>query len=80
MGNQNIALEIVGLIGGKENLKSIQNCYTRVRMTVADIKKCNQGALEKLEEVMGVVTEGNSIQLVVGPGKSARIANAISGY
>ncbi len=78
MGNQNIALEIVGLIGGKENLKSIQNCYTRVRMTVADIKKCNQGALEKLEEVMGVVTEGNSIQLVVGPGKSARIANAIS--
>ncbi len=78
MSNQNIAPEIVGFIGGKENLKSIQNCYTRVRMTVADVKKCNQEALGKLDEVMGVVVEGNSVQLVVGPGKSARIANTIS--
>ena len=78
MSNQNMALEIVRFIGGKENLRSIQNCYTRVRMTVADVKKCNKEALEKLEDVMGVVTEGNSVQLVVGPGKSSKVANAIS--
>lgn len=78
MSNQNIASEVVKLVGGKDNLKSIQNCYTRVRMSIADINKCDQEALKKLEDVMGVVVEGNSVQLVVGPGKSAKIANAMS--
>ena len=41
MSNQNIVLDIIAYMGTKENLKSIQNCYTRVRMTVKDVSKCD---------------------------------------
>lgn len=78
MSNQNIVLDIIAYMGTKENLKSIQNCYTRVRMTVKDVSKCDLDALKKLEDVLGVVVEGNGVQLVVGPGKSAKLANELS--
>ena len=78
MTSQDIASTIIGYMGTKDNLKSIYNCYTRVRMTVKDVDRCDLEALKKLEGILGTVVEGDSVQLVVGPGKSAKLAGAIS--
>lgn len=69
--------EVVRLLGGVENIASLENCMTRVRTTVKDPSKANSVELEKLEDVMKVMEEGNSIQIVVGPGKSRKLADAI---
>lgn len=78
MGNQDVVMTMIELLGGKENLQSIQNCYTRVRVVVKDVKNCKIEELEKLEDVMKVVVEGKGVQIIVGPGKSAKFANAMS--
>ena len=78
MDNQQIAKEILELLGGKKNIRTIGNCYTRVRTEVEDTGKCRIEELKKLEVSLGVVTEGNQVQIVVGPGKSAKLAGAIS--
>lgn len=78
MGNQDVVMTMIELLGGKENLQSIQNCYTRVRVVVKNVKNCKIEELEKLEDVMKVVVEGKGVQIIVGPGKSAKFANAMS--
>ncbi|MCR5796263.1 MAG: PTS transporter subunit EIIC [Solobacterium sp.] len=66
-----------GLCGGENNILSVQNCMTRVRLTVADPSAVNADELKKQEDVLGVIAEGESVQIVVGPGKSAKIAEAM---
>lgn len=77
MDNKELAGKIVALIGGKGNLTYLENCMTRVRIEVSDVAACDKNGLEKLEDIMGVVVEGNNIQLVVGPGKCGKIVSAI---
>ena len=78
MGAQGNAAVIVEQLGTKENLLSIENCMTRVRITVKDVKKCDIDKLKKLDDILGVNVEGNHVQLVVGPGKSAKLATQMS--
>lgn len=78
MGAQENAAVIVEQLGTKENLLSIENCMTRVRITVKDVKKCDIDKLKKLDDILGVNVEGNHVQLVVGPGKSAKLAAQMS--
>lgn len=79
MDNRQIAKEMLELLGGKENIRTLGNCYTRVRVEVIDIEKCRTEELKKMEVSLGVVTEGNQVQIVVGPGKSAKLAGELSG-
>ena len=65
-------------LGGKDNLVSIENCMTRVRLIVKDPSKCDIEAIKKYEDVLGVIAEGEAIQIVVGPGKSTKIATEMS--
>lgn len=78
MSNQKIALDIIALLGTKENLLSVENCMTRVRINVKDVEKCEVKQLKKLEYILGTTVQGNNVQLVVGPGKSSKIAAEIS--
>lgn len=78
MSNQKIALDIIALLETKENLLSVENCMTRVRINVKDIEKCEVEQLKKLEYILGTTVQGNNVQLVVGPGKSSKIAAEIS--
>ncbi len=78
MSNQKITLDIIELLGTKENLLSVENCMTRVRINVKDVEKCEVEQLKKLEYILGTTVQGNNVQLVVGPGKSSKIAAEIS--
>lgn len=79
MDNRQIAEKMLELLGGKENIRSLGNCYTRVRVEVLNPEKCRIEELRKMEASMGVVVEDHQIQIVVGPGKSAKLAGELSG-
>lgn len=77
MDNNTLAKLLVDDFGGSDNLIEVINCMTRVRVKVKDSSKVNYEAIKSREGVMGLV-EGDQIQVVLGPGKSEKVANAMA--
>lgn len=59
------ALILRGL-GGKENLTGLDCCATRLRITVKDSSKIDEGLL-KQSGAAGVIRKGDGVQVVYGP-------------
>ncbi|MDY2737186.1 PTS transporter subunit IIABC [Intestinibacter sp.] len=59
------ALILQGL-GGNDNLTDLDCCITRLRLTVKDSSKVDQGML-KASGAAGVIIKGNGVQVVYGP-------------
>ena len=78
MANQNdvIVKEILDAVGGKENIQSINNCMTRLRLGIKDEDLVDQTQLENIDGVLGVVHADN-LQIVVGPGKAKKLADLL---
>ena len=57
---------IIEAIGGKENIKSLDACVTRIRLTLADSKKIDESKLKKLGATGVMKLSGNNVQVVVG--------------
>ena len=66
MTNQELAGRLVELFGGKENIKELMHCQTRVRFRVFDESKIDQDAIKALPGVFGIVIKGGQYQVVVG--------------
>ena len=68
--------KIMDHLGGKENLLSVNNCMTRLRVTVRDENKVREKDLRECPEVLGLVHDrANYYEVVVGPGKSRKYAD-----
>ena len=66
MTNLEIAKQIVDLLGGKENVASLDNCITRLRLEIKDNTKVNEKKI-KSAGVAGVMRPGKtSVQVIVG--------------
>lgn len=61
-----LAQEIVKLIGGKENVNSVYHCQTRLRFQLKDESQANQDALNNLEGVAKCLISGGVFQVVIG--------------
>ncbi len=59
------AEQLIAAFGGRENLRNVDACITRLRIDVADTAKVDQGRLKALG-AMGVIEVGNSVQAVFG--------------
>ena len=59
------AEQLIAAFGGRENLRTVDACITRLRMEVADVGKVDQGRLRSLGAA-GVIEIGNSVQAVFG--------------
>ncbi|MFF1355622.1 PTS transporter subunit EIIC [Streptomyces sp. NPDC058297] len=70
--NRAIAAAILPLVGGASNVTSVAHCMTRLRLGLADRALVDEDALKALPDVMGVVDD-ETYQIVLGPGKVARI-------
>jgi PTS system beta-glucosides-specific IIC component len=58
---------IVAEVGGPENIISLTHCATRLRFVLKDATKVNEKALDKVPEVLGVVSQsGDRYQVVIG--------------
>ena len=72
-----IAKQILAGCGGKENIASIDNCVTRLRLEVKDMTQVDDKAI-KAAGVAGVIKPGkNSVQVIVGT-KVQFVADAFS--
>ncbi|WP_419993980.1 PTS transporter subunit EIIC [Streptomyces boninensis] len=70
--NRDIAVAILPLVGGAGNVTSVEHCMTRLRLGLRDRSLVQDEALKALPDVMGVV-EDDTYQIVLGPGKVARV-------
>ncbi|MEH7306646.1 maltose/glucose-specific PTS transporter subunit IIBC [Neobacillus drentensis] len=57
---------ILGALGGKSNLQSLDNCITRLRLVVNDMSKINQLELKRCGALGVVVLDDHNVQVVIG--------------
>ncbi|MGI5394251.1 PTS transporter subunit EIIC [Streptomyces sp. CA-251251] len=70
------AAALLPLVGGPANVVSVAHCMTRLRLGLADRSRVEDGALRALPGVLGVVEDGDSYQVVLGPGVVGRVTEA----
>ena len=61
-----LAAQVVELVGGKSNVKSVAHCITRVRFKLKDESKANDQAISELPNVIKVMRANGQYQVVVG--------------
>ena len=61
-----LAAQVVELVGGKSNVKSVAHCITRVRFKLKDESKANDEAISALPNVIKVMRANGQYQVVVG--------------
>ncbi|WP_214884514.1 MULTISPECIES: beta-glucoside-specific PTS transporter subunit IIABC [unclassified Exiguobacterium] len=61
-----LAETIVKHVGGKENVKSVFHCATRLRFKLKDESKANATTLKEQDGIITVVQSGGQFQVVIG--------------
>lgn len=59
---------VVAGLGGRENIDTITNCFTRLRVTVKDQGLVDPVVLEKISQQKGIVLNGKNVQVIIGMG------------
>lgn len=60
------AKSLLKLIGGKENIKSVTHCVTRMRFVLNDESKADVNGIEALNSVKGSFTQAGQFQVIIG--------------
>ena len=66
MNHEEVAKEIFELSGSAANVSSITHCTTRLRLFIRDKSKVDTEAIKKIKGVLGVVYNGDELQVVLG--------------
>lgn len=63
---EDLAKNIVGKIGGSENVSTLTHCMTRLRFALNDKNKANQAEIKALDGVIDAIESGGQFQIVIG--------------
>ena len=63
-----VAQEILKYIGGKENVRSVEHCATRLRLILKDKSKIDEKAIEAIDGVKGQFFAAAQFQIILGTG------------
>ena len=66
MDYSNSAKQIVDLLGGDQNIKSLAHCMTRLRFGLEDNSKIDDEKVKAVPGVLGVVRAGAQYQVIIG--------------
>ncbi|WEV38872.1 beta-glucoside-specific PTS transporter subunit IIABC [Lactobacillus sp. ESL0680] len=66
MDFQALAQNILTNVGGKENIVSLERCFTRLRFVLKDNSKANSDQISHLEGVIQVLNANGQFQVVLG--------------
>ncbi|WP_459479653.1 sucrose-specific PTS transporter subunit IIBC [Clostridium saccharoperbutylacetonicum] len=79
MKEQQVAKEILEHIGGKENIKSMEHCATRLRLILNDRSKVDEKAIENIDGVKGQFFAAAQFQIILGTGFVNKVYDVIAG-
>lgn len=65
---ERVAAEILDNIGGKDNIRSVEHCATRLRLILNDKTKINEKAIENIDGVKGQFFAAAQYQIILGTG------------
>ena len=68
MDHAKIAGQVIELVGGKSNIRSVAHCATRLRLQLKDSSLRNEEAISDLEGVKGVFMTQSQFQIIFGAG------------
>ena len=68
MDHARVAKDVIGYVGGSDNITAAAHCATRLRLVLADLDKVDQKALDKDPDLKGTFVAGGMFQIIVGPG------------
>ncbi|HER3472163.1 TPA: PTS beta-glucoside transporter subunit IIBCA [Streptococcus pyogenes] len=68
MGNRQIATEVIEALGGRENVRSVAHCATRLRVMVYDERKIDKEKAEAIDKVKGAFFNSGQYQMIFGTG------------
>ena len=63
-----IAAQIIEHVGGKDNIRSVQHCATRLRFQLKNADLRNEEAITDIEAVKGVFMTNSQFQIILGSG------------
>lgn len=75
---KDMAVSILENLGGKENIISMTNCMTRLRVEVKDKSRVKKEGVNAVSGVIKLLDNGEGIQIVLGPGAAAKVAGELS--
>lgn len=61
------ALNIIELLGNKDNIEDVDACMTRLRVTVKNLDKVANEEKWKQNGALGLILKGNGVQAIYGP-------------
>ncbi|KII75641.1 PTS transporter subunit EIIC [Vibrio renipiscarius] len=73
-----IADGIEKYIGGFENVATLTNCMTRVRIVLKDRSLFNGEELRRVEGIKGIVDAGEQFQIIAGMGTAAKVVSVLN--
>lgn len=66
MANEALIKAIVKNVGGKDNIRAITNCISRLRLSLNDYSLVDESKIEKLKGVIGISKTNDQFQIVLG--------------
>ena len=63
---KNDSKKLTEALGGKENIKKVFHCMTRLRFYLNDKSKIDKDSINSLSEVSGINWHNDQLQIIVG--------------
>lgn len=76
--NEDVKL-LLTYVGGKENIKAVSHCVTRMRFVLADPNKADIAKIEALPCTKGIFTQSGQFQVIIG-NEVSEFYNAFTAY
>lgn len=76
--NRQIAQDVIDAVGGKDNIRSVAHCATRLRIMVNDKDRIDEARVENIDKVKGAFFNSGQYQIVFGTGTVNKIYEEVS--
>ena len=77
MNNTEIAKKVIDALCGRENVRSVAHCATRLRVMVVDEGKIDKDTVEDIEKVQGAFFNSGQYQIIFGTGTVNKIYDEV---
>ena len=77
MNNTEIAKKVIDALGGRDNVRSVAHCATRLRVMVVDENKIDKDTVEDIEKVQGAFFNSGQYQIIFGTGTVNKIYDEV---